>query len=35
MVVSFSIRDQIFGQLSLRQQGVGAYILALDINGVQ
>ena len=35
MVVGLSLRDQILGQLTLRQQGIGANILALNINGIQ
>jgi hypothetical protein len=35
MIVSLSLCDQILGQLALRQQGIGAHILALDINGIQ
>ena len=33
--MSLAIRDQILGQFSLRQQGIGANILALDINALQ
>jgi hypothetical protein len=35
MVVSLSLCDQILGQLALGQQGIGANILALDIDGIQ
>lgn len=35
MVVGLSLRDQILGQLALRQQGIGAHILAPDIDSVQ
>ena len=35
MVVSLSLRDQILGQRTLRQQGVGTYILTLYINDLQ
>ena len=35
MVVSLSLCDQILGQLALRQQGIGAHILPLNINGIQ
>jgi hypothetical protein len=34
MVGSLSLCDQVFGQLALRQQGIGAHIRALDINGI-
>jgi len=33
--VSLSLCDQILGQLALRQQGIGANILALDIDRFQ
>lgn len=35
VIMSFSLCDEILGQLALRQQGVGADILALDSNGLQ
>lgn len=35
VVVSLSLCDQIFGQLPLCQQGIGADILPLDINRIQ
>jgi hypothetical protein len=35
MVVSLSLCDKIFGQFALRQQGIGAHVLALDIDSVQ
>jgi hypothetical protein len=33
--VSISLLDQILGQLTLRQQGIGADILALNIDRIQ
>ena len=35
MVVRLSLCDEILSQLALRQQGIGADIFTLDINGIQ
>ena len=35
MVMRLSLCDQIVGQLALRQQGIGAHLLAFNIDGLQ
>ena len=33
MIMGMTFRDQIVGELALGQQGIGRYILALEIDG--
>ena len=35
VVMSFTLPDQIVGELALGQQGIGGHIFALNIDGIQ